>query len=304
MQALLDELVTLRDWLRWAVSRFNEAGLFFGHGNDNAYDEAAYLILHVLRLPLDRLEPFLDARLTRNERLAVLNLLQQRVVRRLPAAYLTGEAWLQGFRFRVDPRVIVPRSYFAELLAEGFAPWIEDATAVTDALDMCTGSGCLAILMAHAFPNARIDAVDLSADALEVAISNVRDYDLLDRVSPVRSDLFAALQPRRYDIILSNPPYVTASAMAALPAEYRHEPAMALGAGEDGLDVVRRLLADGARWLKPNGLLAVEVGHNREIVEAAFPRLDFTWIDTPGGEGKIFLLHCRQLPKSRRPARP
>ncbi|MBL8486198.1 MAG: 50S ribosomal protein L3 N(5)-glutamine methyltransferase [Rhodocyclaceae bacterium] len=296
MQDLLDELITLRDWLRWAVSRFHEAGLFFGHGSDNAHDEAAYLILHALHLPPDRLDPYLDARLTRPERQAVLSLLHRRIFRRLPAPYLTGEAWLGGFRFRVDPRVIVPRSYFAELLGEGFAPWIEDPEAVNEALDMCTGSGCLAILMAHAFPNARIDAADLSTDALAVAQANVADHGLESRIRLTRSDLFTTLEPRRYDLILSNPPYVTAAAMAALPPEYRHEPAMALGAGDDGLDIIRRLLDEATRWLKPGGLLAVEVGHNRDIVEAAFPSLPFTWIDTPGGEAKIFLLHREQLP--------
>ena len=300
MQDLLDELITLRDWLRWGVSHFNEAGLFFGHGSDNAHDEAAYLILHALHLPPDRLDPYLDARLTRPERLAVLNMLQQRIVRRLPAPYLTGEAWLGGLRFRVDSRVIVPRSYFAELLGEGFAPWIGDPETVGDALDMCTGSGCLAILMAHAFPRARIDAVDLSPEALAVAQANVAEHGLESRVRLTRSDLFAGLEPHRYDLILSNPPYVTAAAMADLPPEYRHEPAMALGAGEDGLDIVRRLLDEAARWLKPGGLLAVEVGHNRDIVEAAFPRLDLTWVDTSGGEGKIFVVSREQLPKQRR----
>lgn len=291
----LDELLTLRDWLRWAVSRFCEAGLFFGHGTDNAYDEAAWLILHALRLPPDRLEPFLDARLTRNERLAVFNLLQQRIARRLPAAYLTHEAWLGDFRFYVDTRVIVPRSYFAALLHEGFAPWVDDAESVGDALDLCTGSGCLAILMAHAFPHAHIDAVDVSAAALAVARRNVADYALDDRVRLVESDLFARLGRRRYDLIIANPPYVTAESMAALPGEYRHEPALALAAGADGLDIVRRIFRQAARHLKPAGLLAVEVGHNRALVEAAFPELPLTWIDAPDGAGKIFLLHRQDL---------
>jgi ribosomal protein L3 glutamine methyltransferase len=295
MHGFVDDFITLRDWLRWAVSRFNEAGLFFGHGTDNAYDEAAWLILHALRLPHDRLEPFLDARLSHDERLTVLDILQQRIARRVPAAYLTREAWLGEFRFYVDERVIVPRSYFAELLHEGFAPWIDDPAAVTDVLDLCTGSGCLAILMAHAFPDARVDAVDISDDALAVARRNVDDYALEDRVRLVHSDVFGKLGKRRYDLIVSNPPYVTAEAMASLPEEYRREPALALAAGEDGLDVVRRILAGAAQHLKPEGLLAVEVGHNREIVEAAFPELPATWIDTPGGEGKIFLLHARDL---------
>ena len=299
MQAQTTELVTLRDWLRWAVSRFNAAGLFFGHGTDNAFDEAVWLILHALRLPHERLEVFLDARLTADERLAVLNILQQRVARRLPAAYLTQEAWLGDFRFYVDERVIVPRSYFAELLHEGFAPWVADPAAIGDALDLCTGSGCLAILMAHAFPNAAVDAVDISDDALAVARRNVADYGLEQQVRLVRSDVFARLGKRRYDLIISNPPYVTAAAMAALPEEYRREPALALAAGDDGLDIVRTILADAARHLKPDGLLAIEVGHNRDLVEAAFPELPLTWIDTANAEGKIFLLHAQDLPKRR-----
>lgn len=293
---MLAELHTVRDWLRWGTSRFNEAGIFFGHGTDNAYDEAAYLILHSLHLPLDRLEPFLDARLTHSERLAVLDLLQQRIARRVPAAYLTQEAWLGSFRFYVDERVIVPRSYFAELLAEGFAPWIDAPEDIADALDLCTGSGCLAILMAHAFPNAAIDAVDLSPQAIEVARHNVADYGLQEQVRIVESDVFSGLKNRRYDIIISNPPYVTTNAMAELPPEYRHEPVLALGAGDDGLDVVRRILAEARQHLKPDGLLAIEVGHNRDIVDAAFPQLQLTWIDTPSSEEKIFLVHAGDLP--------
>lgn len=290
MSQLVDELVTLRDWLRWAVSRFNEANLFYGHGTDNAYDEAVWLILHTLHLPNDRLEPFLDARLTRAERLAVLNILEQRLVRRLPAAYLTREAWLGPYRFYVDERVIVPRSYFAELLAEHMAPWISDPQHIHTALDLCTGSGCLAILMAEAFPAAMIDAVDLSPDALAVARRNVADYGLDERIHLIQSDLLESLHDRRYDLIICNPPYVTADSMAALPAEYRHEPELALAAGDDGLDIVRRLLAEVPRHLTEHGLLFVEVGHNADIVEAAFPDLPLTWVDAPSGEGKVFLV--------------
>jgi len=290
MSALVDELATVRDWLRWAVSRFNEAELFYGHGTDNAYDEAVWLILHTLHLPNDRLEPFLDACLTRAERLAVLNILEQRLVRRLPAAYLTREAWLGPYRFYVDERVIVPRSYFAELLAEHMAPWITDPEHIHAALDLCTGSGCLAILMAEAFPAADVDAVDLSADALAVARRNVSDYGLDERVHLIQSDLLDGLDGRRYDLIVCNPPYVTADSMATLPAEYRHEPEMALAAGDDGLDLVRRLLAAAPEHLTDHGLLFVEVGHNADIVEAAFPDLPLTWVDAPSGEGKIFML--------------
>ena len=295
MDSLVDELHTVRDWQRWAVSRFNEVGLCFGHGCDNAYDEAAWLILHTLHLPLDRLDPFLDARLTHSERLEVLNVLQQRVTRRLPAAYLTGEAWLGEFRFHVDERVIVPRSYFAELLEDGLSPWVQQPSSVKTALDLCTGSGCLAILMAHAFPAARIDAVDLSPDALAVAARNVGEYGLEDRVTLIESDLFEKLPGRRYDLILSNPPYVTDRSMAELPPEYRHEPQLALAAGADGLDIVRRILATAKNHLNDAGLLLVEVGHNADLVEAAYPDMPFTWIDACGGEARIFLLARNQL---------
>ncbi|MDO8789842.1 MAG: 50S ribosomal protein L3 N(5)-glutamine methyltransferase [Sulfuritalea sp.] len=290
MNNATDELVTVRDWLRWAVSRFNEAGLSYGHGTDNAWDEAVWLVLATLHLPRDTLEPWLDAHLTQQERLTLLNNLQQRVAHRLPTAYLVQEAWLGPFRFYVDQRVIVPRSYFAELLENGFAPWIEDAECVGTALDLCTGSGCLAILMAHAFPNAAVDAIDISADALAVAGRNIADYGLDDRVQAIESDLFAAVEGKRYDLILCNPPYVTTAAMNALPAEYRHEPALALAAGADGLDVVRRILGEAREHLNPGGLLAVEVGHDQELVEAAFPDLPAVWLDTEHAEGKVFLV--------------
>jgi len=291
------ELVTLRDFLRWAVSRFNAAGLHFGHGTQNAYDEAAYLLLHALHLPLDRLEPFLDAALTENERETIFALLNRRIEERIPAAYLTREAWLGDFPFYVDERVIVPRSHIAELLLdEPLAPWISDAETVVSALDMCTGSGCLAILLAHAFPKAHIDAVDISTDALEVAARNVADYQLGDRIELIRSDLFTDLAGRRYDLIISNPPYVTGAAMLILPAEYRHEPALALASGDDGLNAVKAILSNALDHLKPGGILAVEVGGNRAIVESVFPRLDFTWLESNNAEGMVFLLEREQLP--------
>ena len=291
-----EELVTVRDWLRWAVSRFNEAGLHFGHGTDNAWDEAVWIVLATLHLPRDTLEPFLDARLTGSERHALLERLQQRVVHRLPAAYLLNEAWLGEFRFHVDPRVIVPRSYFAELLEDGFAPWIENPESVASALDLCTGSGCLAIVMAHAFPNAAVDAIDISPEALEVARRNIADYGLEDRVHAIESDLFAKAKGRRYDLIICNPPYVTAAAMEALPAEYRHEPALALAAGRDGLDVVRRILAQARKHLNPRGVIAIEVGHNQELVTEAFPDLPAVWLDTEHADGKVFVLTREDLP--------
>ena len=291
----LAELVTVRDWLRYAVTRFNRAGCFYGHGLQDAYDEAVYLILHTLALPLDRLEPFLDACIPGDEREDILEVIEKRAVDRLPAAYITGEAWLGEFRFQVDKRVIIPRSYFAELLHDGFSPWVQDPEAVTAAMDMCTGSGCLAILMAFAFPNAEIVAVDISQDALDVAAANIAAYGLEDRIRLVKSDGFAQVPEQRFDFILSNPPYVTREAMEALPAEYLHEPGLALGSGEDGLDLVRKLLADAPRYLAPEGLLAIEVGHNREIVEEAFPTLSPTWLSAPSGDDKIFILEAGQL---------
>ena len=291
----LAELVTVRDWLRYAVTRFNRAGCFYGHGLQDAYDEAVYLILHTLALPLDRLEPFLDACIPGDEREDILEVIEKRAVDRLPAAYITGEAWLGEFRFEVDKRVIIPRSYSAELLHDGFSPWVQDPEAVTAAMDMCTGSGCLAILMAFAFPNAEIVAVDISQDALDVAAANIAAYGLEDRIRLVKSDGFAQVPEQRFDFILSNPPYVTREAMEALPAEYLHEPGLALGSGEDGLDLVRKLLADAPRYLAPEGLLAIEVGHNREIVEEAFPTLSPTWLSAPSGDDKIFILEAGQL---------
>lgn len=289
-------LVTVRDWLRFAVSRFTEAGLHFGHGTQDAYDEAAYLVLHTLRLPLDRLEPFLDARLTRAEAAALATVLDRRVQERIPAAYLTGEAWLGDLRFKVDPRVIVPRSFIAELLRERLSPWVVDPDAVAAVLDLCTGSGCLAIAAALAFPSARVDAADVSAGALALARENVEAYGLRDRVRLVRSDLFAALGGGRYDVIVSNPPYVDAPSMRALPAEHRHEPRIALAGGKDGLACVRRILDAARAHLTGDGILVVEIGHNREALEAAYPRLPFTWLDTSAGDEHVFLLRRADLP--------
>ena len=290
-----EALITVRDWLRFAVSRFNEAGLFFGHGSDNAYDEAAYLILHTLHLPLDRLEPFLDASLTAGEAEEIQAVIERRVKERIPAAYITHEAWLGPHRFYVDERVIVPRSFIAELLHERLAPWVMDAEGVTRVLDLCTGSGCLAILAALAFPHAKVDAVDLSRDALDVARRNVADYGLDDRIELVESDLFAGLTGRRYDVIVSNPPYVNAESMAALPPEYLAEPTLALGSGEDGLDATRQILRQAKAHLNPGGLLVVEIGHNRDALETAFPALPFTWLDTSGGDQFVFLLRREEL---------
>jgi ribosomal protein L3 glutamine methyltransferase len=289
------ELETLRDWLRWAVTRFGEHRLAFGHGTANAYDEAAYLILHALQLPLDQLEPFLDARLTQPERAQLAALFTRRIEDRVPAAYLTREAWLGSFRFYVDERVIIPRSFIAELLPGGLTPYIGDPDSVHHALDLGTGSGCLAILMAHAYPAAEVDAVDISADALTVAQRNVSDYGLADRINLVRSDLFANLSEKSYDVIISNPPYVTSLAMDELPPEYLHEPRVALAGGDDGMDAVRAIVHDAPRFLRPGGVLVVEIGHNRDLAEAAFPRLPFTWLVTRSSQDSVFLLTREEL---------
>ena len=290
------ELSTLRDMMRFAVSRFSEAGLFFGHGSDNAWDEAAYLLLHTLHLPIDRLEPFMDARLTSSERADVLEVIGRRISERVPAAYITHEAWLGDYRFYVDERVIVPRSHIAELLREQLSPWIDDPWAVRNVLDMCTGSGCLAILAAHAFPEAKVDAVDISPDALVVARRNVDDYDLAARLRLIESNAFAALDGKVYDVIISNPPYVNAESMRALPEEYRREPELALASGEDGLDFTRILLREANDHLNPGGLLVVEIGNNRDELEQAFPDTPFTWLDTEAGDRYVFMLRREELP--------
>lgn len=295
MSTPYSELQTLRDLLRWAISRFNAGNLTFGHGSDNAWDEAAYLLLHSLHLPLDTLEPFLDARVLDKERVRFTELIHERISTHKPAAYLTGEAWLQGHRFLVDERVIVPRSPISELLAEGLSPWIADPEAVTRIMDLCTGSACLAILAALAFEKADVDAVDLSADALAVAKKNITEYALQDRVHAMRSDLFDSVPATQYDLILCNPPYVNAQSMDDLPAEYGHEPPLALAGGIDGMDLVRRILDQAARFLVPNGILILEVGHEYEHFNAAFPHLEPIWLDTQTTSDQILLLTREQL---------
>ena len=293
--AALNELHTLRDLLRYAVSRFNATQLSFGHGSDNAWDEAVYLLLHVLHLPLDTLEPFLDARLTSEEKKRCLEIVERRLDERVPAAYLTGEAWLQGHRFAVDPRVIVPRSPISELLVEALQPWIADPDEVDYVLDLCTGSGCLAILAALAFPNAQVDAVDLSEHALEVAGLNIEQFGLDGRVATHRSDLFDQLPQCLYQLIVCNPPYVNDHSMESLPPEYRHEPTMALAGGGDGMDIVRRLLRDAPRFLDEGGILVLEIGNEYENFVNAFPELEPVWLSTANTEDQILMLTREQL---------
>jgi ribosomal protein L3 glutamine methyltransferase len=285
---------TVRRWLDATVGRFIVAGLYFGHGSTNAYDEAAYLVLHALKLPHDELDSVLERRLAPGEIEALESIVRRRVEERVPLAYLTREAWLGEFRFYVDERAIVPRSYIAELLIDRLYPWVGDGQPVNKALDLCTGSGCLAILLALAFPDARVDATDLSASALEVAAINVAEYGLRDRVHLTRGDLFGGLAGR-YDVIVSNPPYVNRESMERLPQEYRAEPQIALAGGEDGLEIVRRLLAQAGAHLNERGVLVAEIGHNREALEQSFPRVPFTWLETSGGDGFVFLLTAQDL---------
>jgi len=288
---------TLRDVLRFAVTRFGQSKLAYGHGNANAYDEAAYLLLHTLSLPLDTLEPFLDAALTDTEIAKILDVIEKRATDRIPAAYLTQEAWMHGYRFYVDERTIVPRSLLGELLIERLAPWVSHPDDVSSVLELCTGSGCLSILAADAFPDAEIDAVDLSADALAVARRNVDDYQLAERVALFEGDLYAPLPAgRRYNLIFSNPPYVNSTSMQALPAEYRREPEMALAGGEDGMDIVRRIVEQARPWLTDDGVLVIEIGNERRFAEAAFGGLDPVWLSTSAGDDAVFLLHAGDLP--------
>ncbi|WP_322058168.1 50S ribosomal protein L3 N(5)-glutamine methyltransferase [Paraburkholderia sp. J63] len=287
---------TVRDLLRYGVSRFSGAQLAFGHGSTNAYDEAAYLILHTLHLPLDLLDPFLDARLAPEEVDQVLAVIERRANERVPAAYITQEAWMHGLRFYVDERVIVPRSFIGELLEDGLQPYVEDPEQVTAVLELCTGSASLAILAAHAFPNADVDAVDLSAPALEVAARNVHEHGLDERISLFEGDLYAPLAERRYDVIITNPPYVNAESMQALPPEYRHEPEMALAGGADGMDIVRRIIGEARNWLTDDGVLVVEIGNERANVEAVFGGLELVWLSTSAGDDQVFLIQAADLP--------
>jgi len=286
---------TPRDLLRYAITRFNGAKLFFGHGSAEAFDEAAYLILHTLKLPLDRLEPFLDARLLQDEVLQVLAVIERRVSERVPAAYITNEAWLGSYNFYVDERVLVPRSFIAELIPGGFSPWVNDPDGVENVLELCTGSGCLASMPADMFQNAVVDAVDISKDALAVAERNIRDYSLGGRVNPIESDLYEHVPFKKYDLIVTNPPYVNSDSMGKLPPEYLREPQIALAGGADGMDLVRKIVDGAADRLSPEGILVVEIGNEREYAEAAFGHLGLTWLTTSVGDDAVFLLTAEQL---------
>jgi ribosomal protein L3 glutamine methyltransferase len=292
-----EALRTVRDLLRWSVTRMAAADVAFGHGTADAWDEAAWLVLWSLRLPPDRLEPVLDARLAPSEVAAAVALVERRCVERLPAAYLTGEAWLRGVRFLSDPRALVPRSPIAELLdTDALDPWLPDPLAVERVLDLCTGGGSLAILAARRFPAASVIGADLSGDALALAAENIALHGLGERVALRRGDLWAPVADEAFDLVVCNPPYVNAGSMAELPPEYLAEPQGALGGGSDGMDLVRRIVAGARARLAPGGLLVLEIGHEAPHFEAAFEGLEFTYLPTEGGDDRIVLLERDALP--------
>ncbi len=289
-------LRTLRDVLRYAVTRFSESELAFGHGQVDAFEEAAFIVMRTLQLPLQRLDFFADAYLTHGEINGLLQSIERRVKKRVPAAYLLNEAWLQGYKFYVDERVVIPRTFIAELLHDDLHPWVQDVNAVTDVLDLCTGSGCLAIMAADLFPTAKVDAVDSSAEALQVAARNVSDYHFDDRITLIKSDLFTAVTNKRYDVILCNPPYVTDAAMAKLPKEYTHEPRMALAGGPDGMKLVKTIVRQARGHMKRGGVLIVEVGDGRAAAEKTFGDLPLAWLTTSAGDDMVFLANQEHLP--------
>jgi ribosomal protein L3 glutamine methyltransferase len=289
-----DTLVTLRDYVRFGASRFAEAELSFGHGTAGPLDEAAALVLHALHLPYDLPGGYFDARLTLEERSLVLGLIERRIAERKPLAYLTREAPFAGLSFYVDERVLIPRSPIAELIDRCFEPWV-DPDDVRDVLDLCTGSGCIAIACALAFPDARVDATDVSPDALAVAKLNVERHGVNDRVRLILSDIYEELGERRYDLIVSNPPYVSAAEWRNLSPEFHSEPRLGLEAGDDGLDCVRRILGGARRHLKPEGVLIVEVGNTACVLEQRYPRVPFCWLEFERGGDGVFLLTATQI---------
>ena len=293
--SLLDELESIRDFIRFTLSHFHEQGLYYGHGTDNAWDEAVQLVLNAVHLPWDTRPEVLDARLTRSEKRRILEYLRQRVLERKPLPYITGEAWFMGLAFKVDERVLIPRSPIAQLIEQHFEPWLRPGP-VERVLDLCTGSGCIGIATALTFAEAEVDLVDISADALEVARINIDRYELGDRVQAMESDLFAALDPSRpYDLIVSNPPYVDAADLASMPAEYRHEPALALGSGVDGLDITRQILRQAGDYLTDDGLLVVEVGNSEVHLMEQYPQLPLIWVELEAGGNGVFVISAEEL---------
>lgn len=290
-----DHLRTVRDWLRFAVSQMNEHQVQIGQGTLSVWDDAVFLVLRSLNLPVDQLEPFLDARLLPSECERLHTRIHQRCHEKVPTAYLVGEAWLGGWRFEVNPQVLIPRSPISELLAQGLDPWVTPEN-ISRVADVCTGSGCLAILAALNFPHASVDATDISEAALEIAQKNVRDYRLDDRIELHQGSMLDALpSQRRYDLIICNPPYVNAQSMSQLPAEFEHEPSLALAGGRDGMDLIRELLSKAHARLTDEGVLLLELGHEAEHFEAAWPDLEPLWLDTTATERQIMLLYAHQL---------
>ncbi|EIC2296736.1 50S ribosomal protein L3 N(5)-glutamine methyltransferase [Vibrio cholerae] len=293
VEEAVSELYTLQDMIRWTVSRFNAANLFYGQGTDNAWDEAVQLILPTLYLPIDVPPHVLSSRLTSSERLRVVERVIKRINDRTPVAYLTNKAWFCGLEFFVDQRVLVPRSPIGELIQNRFEPWlIEEPTRI---MDLCTGSGCIAIACANAFPEAEVDAIDISVDALNVAEQNIQDHGLEQQVFPIRSDLFRDLPQEQYDLIVTNPPYVDQEDMDSLPSEFRHEPELGLAAGSDGLKLARRILANAPLYLKESGILVCEVGNSMVHMMEQYPHIPFTWLEFENGGHGVFLLTREQL---------
>ncbi len=290
----INELMTVRDVLRWGISQFNQSEIFYGHGTDNAWDEALQLVLYSLHLPLDVDKELLDCRLTHIERRQIISMFEQRIVSRVPAAYLTHHAWFAGLEFYVDERVLIPRSPLAEVIESHFEPWLA-AGDIETVLDLCCGSACIAIAVAKHLPHAQVDAIDLSGQAIEVAAINVKHHEVQSQVSLIQSDLLLDVPPKKYDVIISNPPYVDAEDMASLPAEYLHEPGIGLTAGQDGLQIVDRLLRQASDYLSEDGILLVEVGNTQLALTEKYPQVPFMWLEfTRGGDG-VFLLTAQQV---------
>lgn len=293
MTSLIEDLHTVRDYLRYASSQFAASRVFFGHGTDNVWDEAVHLVMRSLHLPLENNTLFLDARLTLEERQLILERIRRRIDERVPMAYLLGEAWFMGMPFHVDERVLVPRSPIGELIENGFQPWLGDKP-VERILDLCTGSGCIGIGAASVFEDASVDLSDISPEALAVAESNIEFHELRDRVRTVQSDVFANISGQ-YDIIVSNPPYVDAEDLADMPQEFHHEPALGLAAGNDGLDIAHRIIAGAAEHLTPGGLLVVEVGNSWVALDEAYPELPFIWLEFSNGGDGVFAITEQDL---------
>lgn len=289
------DLKSILDIVRWSVSRFNESGLYFGHGTDNAWDEAVALVLQLLHLPQQTTEQLFQARLTRTEKALIVELVTRRTQERIPLAYLTNQAWFCGQPYYVDERVLVPRSPFAEMIDKRFSQWIDEPP--THILDLCTGSGCIAIALAYAFENAQVDAVDISTDALAVAEINIEEHDMTERVFPIQSDLFSSLSAQKYDFIVSNPPYVDAEDMGDLPDEFHHEPELGLAAGDDGLDLVDIMLKQASQHLTDEGWLFVEVGNSLVHMEQKYPGLAIEWVEFEHGGHGVFVVSKQSLDK-------